>query len=110
MIVDQRYLTRGEAAEYLTDLGYKIAPASLAKRAVVGGGPPFRSWGRKPLYDPEALLEWAQARCTGPRRSTSDHGGPRPATGEDLPEVPLETSPRPPGRGLICGPAPVQIL
>ena len=67
MISDQRYLNRIEAAAFLTKRGYKTAPATLAKRAVTGGGPPFRSWGRKPLYDPEALLSWAQERCTGPR-------------------------------------------
>ena len=74
---EARYLSRAEAAEFLSKRGYKTAPATLAKRAVVGGGPPFVSWGRKPLYQPEALLEWAQRRCTGPRRSTSDRGGER---------------------------------
>lgn len=72
-----RYLSRTEAAQFLSERGYKTAPATLAKRAVVGGGPPFVSWGRKPLYQPEALLEWAQRRCTGPRRSTSDRGEER---------------------------------
>jgi hypothetical protein len=72
--VGKRYLSRAEAAEFLSERGYKTAPATLAKRAVVGGGPPFVSWGRKPLYDPEALLQWAQRRCTEPRRSTSDCG------------------------------------
>lgn len=76
-ISEVRYLSRAEAAEFLSERGYKTAPATLAKRAVVGGGPPFVSWGRKPLYDPEALLEWAQRRCTGPRRSTSDRGDKR---------------------------------
>src|SRR5437868_8778257 len=69
---EARYLGRAEAAEFLTERGYKTAPSTLAKKAVVGGGPPFVSWGRKPLYDPATLLEWAQRRCTGPRRSTSD--------------------------------------
>jgi len=72
-----RFLSRAEAAEFLSQRGYKTAPATLAKRAVVGGGPPFVSWGRKPLYQPEALLEWAQRRCTAPRRSTSDRGEAR---------------------------------
>jgi hypothetical protein len=76
-ISEVRYLSRAEAAEFLSERGYKTAPATLAKRAVVGGGPPFVSWGRKPLYDPESLLEWAQRRCTGPRRSTSDRGEKR---------------------------------
>ena len=74
---EARYLSRAEAAEFLTERGYKTAPSTLAKKAVVGGGPPFVSWGRKPLYNPESLLEWAQRRCTGPRRSTSDRGEER---------------------------------
>jgi hypothetical protein len=74
VISEGRYLSRAETAEFLTERGYKTAPATLAKLAVIGGGPPFISWGRKPLYDPAALLEWAQRRCTGPRRSTSDRG------------------------------------
>ena len=71
---EARYLSRAEAAEFLTERGYKTAPSTLAKKAVVDGGPPFVSWVRKPLYNPESLLEWAQRRCTGLRRSTADRG------------------------------------
>jgi hypothetical protein len=69
---DQRYLNRAEAAEFLSEFGYKTAKATLAKLAVVGGGPPFLSWGRQPLYRPSDLLAWAETRCNGPRRSTSE--------------------------------------
>lgn len=54
--MNERLLRRTEAATFLSHHGYKIAPATLAKRAVTGGGPPFISWGRTPLYDPEGLL------------------------------------------------------
>ena len=50
VIAEQQYLTRAEAAEFLLRLGYKTAKATLAQRAVAGGGPPFVSWGRQPLY------------------------------------------------------------
>jgi hypothetical protein len=73
-IDDERRLSRKEAAEFLTNLGYKTASATLAKLASVGGGPLFESFGRKPLYRSTDLLEWAQARSSGPRRSTSDRG------------------------------------
>jgi hypothetical protein len=73
-IGSERRLNRKEAAEYLTNLGYKTAPATLAKLASVGGGPVFESFGRRPLYKSEELRNWAQARCSGPRRSTSDSG------------------------------------
>jgi hypothetical protein len=69
-----RLLPRREAARFLTEHGYKTAPATLAKLACLGGGPPFVSFGRRPLYRPADLVAWAQARCTGPRRSTSDPG------------------------------------
>ena len=70
-----RRLSRKEAADFLTNLGYKTAPATLAKLASIGGGPVFESFGRKPLYKPADLLNWAQARSSGPRQSTSDKGG-----------------------------------
>jgi len=72
-----RRLSRKEAAEFLTDLGYKTAAATLAKLASIGGGPVFESFGRKPLYKTVDLLNWAQDRSTGPRRSTSDRGATR---------------------------------
>jgi hypothetical protein len=67
-------LDRKQAAAFLTEHGFKTAVATLAKLACIGGGPLYRSWGRKPLYLPAELLSWAQARTTGPRRSTSDPG------------------------------------
>jgi hypothetical protein len=70
----ERLLGRKEAAQFLTDQGYKTAPATLAKLACIGGGPMFESFGRRPLYREPDLLAWAQARTTGPRRSTSDPG------------------------------------
>jgi hypothetical protein len=73
-MVYDRKLGRKEAAQFLTDQGYKTAPATLAKLACIGGGPTFESFGRRPLYREVDLLAWAEARTTGPRRSTSDAG------------------------------------
>jgi hypothetical protein len=73
-MLNERRLDRKEAAQFLTDQGYKTAPATLAKLACIGGGPPFESFGRRPLYRQADLLAWAQERTTGPRRSTSDPG------------------------------------
>jgi hypothetical protein len=70
----ERLLGRKDAAQYLTALGFKTAPATLAKLACLGGGPSFRSFGRKPLYRETDLIAWAEARTTGLRRSTSDPG------------------------------------
>jgi hypothetical protein len=70
----ERKLDRRQAAQFLTDHGYRTAPATLAKLACLGGGPTFESFGRRPLYRQADLIAWAEARTTGPRRSTSDPG------------------------------------
>ena len=70
----ERLLDRKEAALFLTSRGFKTAPATLAKLACLGGGPVFESFGRRPLYREGDLLAWAEAKTTGPRRSTSDPG------------------------------------
>ncbi len=65
-------LDRRQASKFLTERGYKTAERTLAKLASVGGGPSFRHFGRRVLYDPGALLQWALGRLSSPRSSTSD--------------------------------------
>jgi hypothetical protein len=76
-LTDERKFGRKDAAHFLTEQGYKTAPATLAKLACIGGGPLFESFGRRPLYREADLLAWAASRTTGPRRSTSDPGTTR---------------------------------
>ena len=70
----ERRIDRRQAVDFLTAGGYRTAPATLAKLPCFGGGPTFESLGRKPLYREADLIEWARAKTTGPRRSTSDPG------------------------------------
>jgi len=66
-------LTRREAAEFLSkELGLPVAAATLAKAVTVGGGPPYRKFGRRVIYEPDALIEWATARLSGPLCSSSE--------------------------------------
>jgi hypothetical protein len=75
-----KYLRRKEAAEFVRDnWGLPCAAQTLAKLAVVGGGPVFRKAGRYPLYSPEDLDSWAKGRIGNPRRSTSEVDGALPA-------------------------------
>ena len=70
-------LRRWEASEHLlTQHGIALAPATLAKLACLGGGPPFQKAGRVPLYPVNLLDEWANARLGAVVRSTAegDHG------------------------------------
>jgi phosphate-selective porin len=65
-------LRRKQVAEALTSAGFPVAPASLATMVCRGGGPPYRTFGRVVLYKWGDALEWAEARMTAPRRSTSE--------------------------------------
>jgi hypothetical protein len=63
------------ASAYLEEVhGVQEAPATLAKKACLGGGPIFELFGRVPYYRTEALDSYAESRLSGPRRSTSDRG------------------------------------
>jgi hypothetical protein len=68
----QRFLSRGEASEYLARRGFRIAKPTLAKYAVTGGGPIYRNFGTRVVYDPSDLDAWVEAKLTARRRSTSE--------------------------------------
>ena len=73
MIRDENDLLRRHAlAQALTDAGYPTAPATLATKATRGGGPPFRLYGRIPLYRWGDALAWAESRLSALQRSTSE--------------------------------------
>ena len=81
-----RPLRRVEAAAYLFEKhGIRRAPATLAKLAVIGGGPVFRRAGRVPLYSPADLDEFAASITSAPVRSTSEL--PASATTQPDPEL-----------------------
>jgi hypothetical protein len=68
-------LRRKATAEALTAAGFPVAEATLATKASRGGGPPFRRFGRIPLYRWGDSLDWAISRL-GPRvRSTAELDG-----------------------------------
>jgi hypothetical protein len=78
-----KYLRRKPAASYLNDTwGVPTAASTLAKLAVVGGGPSFHSAGRIPLYGISELDRYAEAKLGKPRRSTSDVTNEPPASAE----------------------------
>jgi hypothetical protein len=55
-----------EAAKYLG-----LSPHTLSKWRITGKGPPFQLLGRRCLYSPETLRQWASTKI---RASTSDMG------------------------------------
>lgn len=69
----RRRLRRGQACEYLANRhGIIRAPGTLAKYAVIGGGPRFAKLGRWPLYATEDLDLWAQEQIGPTVASTSE--------------------------------------
>ena len=65
-------LPRAATADALTASGFPISSATLATKAVRGGGPPFRKFGRVPVYRWADSLAWAQSRLTRLVHSTSE--------------------------------------
>jgi hypothetical protein len=91
---ERRYDTK-QAAKFLSEYGYRTAPATLNKLRCIGGGPQFELFGRRPLYCPGNLLSWARSRTTGPVRSTSDRGAISAAPGPEASRAPApEANPR----------------
>lgn len=74
-----RLLRRKAASAYLYKIhGLERAPSTLAKLAVIGGGPVFRRVNRVPLYSTDDLDKWVASKLSGPMRSTSDEAAPAP--------------------------------
>jgi hypothetical protein len=66
-------MRRSVASTYLREVhGVSLSPATLAKLAVLGGGPRFRRDGRFPLYDLPELDTYAVARLGPLCSSTSE--------------------------------------
>jgi len=66
-------MRRKVASEYLLTVhGVSLSPATLAKLAVLGGGPAYRKDGPFPIYDQPVLDDYALARLGPLRSSTSD--------------------------------------
>jgi hypothetical protein len=71
-LIASRLLRRTEAAKHIHEKwGYPCSPRTLAKYAVVGGGPVFRKAGRYPLYHPDDLDRWVGDKLSDPVTSTS---------------------------------------
>ena len=65
-------LRRTATAAALTAAGFPVSDKTLATKASRGGGPPFRRFGRIPLYRWGDALAWAKSRLTPLRGSTSE--------------------------------------
>ena len=68
-----RNYRRAEASAYLkANYGLSYTPATLAKFAVIGGGPAYHAASRFPLYPEASLDAWARRKLGPLVRSTSE--------------------------------------
>ncbi|MDB5575297.1 MAG: transcriptional regulator [Bradyrhizobium sp.] len=67
----ERRMSRVEASNFLNERGFAVAVATLSKYAVLGGGPRYSKFGRKPLYTESDLLDWVLTKTSGPNRHSS---------------------------------------
>ena len=72
MLHPDTLLRREQLATALTEAGFPVRTATLATKATRGGGPPYRNFGRIPLYRWGDALTWAAGRLSLPRSSTSE--------------------------------------
>jgi hypothetical protein len=72
IIDNDALLSRAETAAALRAEGYRVAAATLATKAVRGGGPPFMKFSRYAVYRWGDALTWAKASCSRSVTSTSE--------------------------------------
>jgi hypothetical protein len=90
------FLRRKELAVALTEAGFPTAEATLATKATRGSGPPFRLYGRIPIYRWGDALDWARSRLSDLVSSTSEHDAHR--------QHPTSTTPKPISPHSQCTP------
>lgn len=73
--METKYLERTEAAQYLTERGLRVSKNTLQKWATVGGGPLYRRFGTRAVYQTCDLDEWAIAKLSTPRHTSPARAG-----------------------------------
>ena len=62
-------LTREQLLQRLNERGYVMSASYFAKICLPSrneGPPVAKQWGKRPLYDLDAALAWAEGRCKPP--------------------------------------------
>jgi len=67
----RRFISRAQAADYLTEQGLQVAKTTLQKLATVGGGPVYHRFGKYAVYKIEDLDAWAEHKLSAPRFSST---------------------------------------
>lgn len=62
----QKLLSLNEATDYLNELGYPVKKSTMYKLTATNEIPFLRFGGRKIVFRPDQLEEWAEAQLTDP--------------------------------------------
>lgn len=68
--MESKFLDRTEAAQYLAERGLRVSKNTLQKWATVGGGPVYRRFGNRAVYQANDLDAWALEKLSAPRRTS----------------------------------------
>lgn len=68
----ERFFTRPEAAAHVRERGVPCSAGTLAKLASIGGGPAYRTFGRRALYTARDLDTWVAGKLSAVRLSTTE--------------------------------------
>lgn len=80
----ERWLSRKEAAQYLTGLGMTMSAQTLARLYSECKGPECGHIGRRAAYRPSDLMQYFRDQTSAPNRSPREPR--RPGNDDDLPE------------------------
>jgi hypothetical protein len=72
-------LTRRDIGPFLREHGFPIGDSTVKKRCVpsIGKGPPVAAWFmQRALYEPTAVLRWAEAQLRPTRSRAEQHVAP----------------------------------
>lgn len=70
-LVTKPFINRNEGEALSAELGTPVKSGYLQKLACVGGGPPYRIFGRTALMVPAEFIDWLLSRVSSPRTNTS---------------------------------------
>lgn len=73
LISPDAMLLRDRTAEELNKRGFKTSTATLATKAVRGGGPPFQNLGKSAVYRWGDVVAWVLETIGEPACTTSEH-------------------------------------
>jgi hypothetical protein len=65
--MEQQYLDRPGAAEYVTARGLRVSKNTLQKLVTTGGGPVYRRFGLRAVYRTADLDAWIESKLSAPR-------------------------------------------